>query len=136
MAKEGDTLVIRFKRYANDPHKSMHQDDMLPRARPGTRIQVETTKKRKEVGVHRFGQVATLKGDILENGKYPLAIIAGLFAPEINIKDKVGRTVVVPGTGEEGTVIGPFGKAGKCKVEFENGISASVGDKVELLSHP
>ena len=57
----------------------------------GTRIQVETTKKRKEVGVHRFGQVATLKGDILENGKYPLAIIAGLFAPEINIKDKVGQ---------------------------------------------
>ena len=99
---------------------------------------METTKKRKEVGVHRFGQVATLKGDILENGKYPLAIIAGLFAPEINIKDKVGQDG--PSwfleRGRKELSLDRFGKAGKCKVEFENGISASVGDKVELLSHP
>lgn len=134
-ATEGDNLVIRFKRYANDPHKAMHQDDMLPAARPGARIVVDDAKpaKKKEVGVHRYGSIASLKGDVLPNGKYPMAIVAGFFDPQVNIKEKVGRSVVLATTGEQGHVVAPFGKAGKCKVEFPEGVSASVGDKTELL---
>ena len=42
--------------------------------------------------------------------------------------------VRIPDTKEEGKIAGPFGKAGKCKVSFESGISAPVGAKAELLS--
>ncbi|OEU08059.1 P-loop containing nucleoside triphosphate hydrolase protein [Fragilariopsis cylindrus CCMP1102] len=50
---------------------------------------------------------------------YPTAIISGLFTPDIDIKSEmVGRTVYIPSTKEYGTITGPFGKAGKCKVDF------------------
>jgi len=42
--------------------------------------------------------------------------------------------VWVKATKEEGTIVGPFGKAGKAKVNFEKGISAEDGSKAEL--HP
>lgn len=44
-AKEGTKLILRFKRYTNDPKKGMHQDLVLPDALPGTKI--ETVKKSK-----------------------------------------------------------------------------------------
>lgn len=130
-AQEGDSLILRFKRFAYDPEKSMHQDIKLPSARVGTRIEV--VKKKKEAGVHRQGEIVSLKGDVLENGKHTIVIVSGFFAPEINIKDKVGTGVVIPATNEEGQVLGPFGKAGKCKVSFENGTSAQVGQKAKLM---
>jgi selenocysteine-specific elongation factor len=132
-AKEGDTMILKFKRFAHDPNKDMHQDMQLPAARVGNRIEVvEKKKKKNEPGVHRVGEIASVKGDTLENGKQNMAIISGFFAPEVNIKEKAGTKVVIPSTKEEGTVIGPFGKAGKCKVSFEHGVSAKVGDKAEL----
>ena len=82
-----------------------------------------------------MGEIASLKGDVLEDGKHTVAIVAGLFAPEVNIKEKAtagSMKVVVVSTGEEGSIVGPFGKAGKCKVSFTQGISAQPGDKVEL----
>ena len=93
--------------------------------------EIESAKKAEE-GVNRVGEVASLKGDPLENGKHAMAIISGFFAPEINIKEKAGRVVLIPSTGEEGSIVGPFGKAGKCKVSFAEGISAKAGDKAEL----
>jgi len=132
-AKEGDPLILHFKRFAHDPEKAMHQNIELPAARPGSRIEVEKKKSKKpEAGVHRVGEVASVKGDTLENGKQNMAIISGFFAPEINIKEKAGTKVLIPSTGEEGNIVGPFGKAGKCKVSFEQGISANPGDKAEL----
>jgi ribosomal protein L35AE/L33A len=43
--------------------------------------------------------------------------------------------VVIPLTKEEGKIAGPFGKAGKCKVIFDQGISAdAIGAKAELYT--
>ena len=134
-AKEGDALILKFKRFANDPEKAMRQDVQLPSARAGTRIELQKKKSKKkaeEKGVNRVGEVASLKGDPLENDKHPVAIISGFFAPEVNVKEKAGIAVVIPSTGDEGTIVGPFGKAGKCKVSFEQGTSAEVGAKAEL----
>jgi hypothetical protein len=44
----------------------------------------------------------------------------------------LGVKVLVPSTKEEGSIVGPFGKAGKCKVSFEQGISVEAGTKAEL----
>jgi selenocysteine-specific elongation factor len=132
-ARVGDPLILQYKRYLHDATKAMHQDLDLPTARSGSRIEVVKKKSKKtEPGVNRFGLVDSLKGDVLENGKYSTAIISGFFAPEINIKEKVGAVVVISSTKEVGTIAGPFGKAGKCKVKFDSGISANIGDKAEL----
>jgi selenocysteine-specific elongation factor len=132
-AQEGDCLVLRYKRFLHDVTKSMHQDFELPDARTGTRIEVAKKKTKKlPVGVSRVGVVDSIKGDTCENGKLTMAIISGFFAPEVNIKELVGTTVVIPGTKEQGLIVGPFGKAGKCKVSFEQGIAANVGEKAEL----
>ena len=134
-AKEGDALILRFKRYSNDPDKGMHQSDELPAERSGSRIEPEKKKSKKQAlpdGIKKTGELSALKGDPLENGKHPMAIITGFFAPEINIKERAGAKVVIPSTSEEGMIVGPFGKAGKCKVSFAEGVSASVGSKAEL----
>jgi selenocysteine-specific elongation factor len=132
-AKEGDRLSFRYKRYLHDVTKSMHQDYELPEPRAGTRVEV-TKKKNKKLpaGVSRVGVVDSIKSDTRDNGKLRVAIISGFFAPEVNIKELVGATVVVTRTNEQGMIVGPFGKAGKCKVSFEQGISANIGEKAEL----
>ena len=136
--QEGDPMYLRFKRFMHDPTKSMQQSISLPPSRPGARLEVEKPKKEsnkkkpREKGVHLVGEVASIKGDVLENGKHSMAIISGFFAPEINIKDKIGTKVLIPSTQEEGIIVGAFGKAGKCKVAFQQGISAKEGDKAEL----
>jgi len=136
-AREGDALLLQFKRYMNDPEKAMHQDKVLPASRPGTMLENNKGKKGKKPtdGATTnavVGKVHLLKGDVLENGKHNLAIVDGFFTPEIDIREKKGMKVVIVSTKEEGTVLGPFGKAGKCKVSFESGISAQIGAKAEL----
>lgn len=134
-AKEGDTLILRFKRYASDPDKGMYQSEKLPAERTGSRIEPEKKKNKKQMfpdGIKGSGELSALKGDVLENGKHPMAIITGFFSPEINVKEKTGAKVVILTTSEEGTIVGPFGKAGKCKVSFPEGVSATVGSKAEL----
>ena len=135
-AREGDPLILRFKRFAHDAKKEMHQDIQLPSARSGIQLDKGKPKGKKEdklpEGVKKIGEVVSLKGDVLENGKHNMAIIGGFFAPEVNIKDSAGRQVRITSTGEEGKIIGPFGKAGKCKVSFEKGVSAEVGARAEL----
>ena len=143
-AREGDTLRLPFKRFQHDAEKKMRQDLVLPASRPGSRIDPPQSKKKK---VEASGLVDKLKGDPLDATansndkkkpatKYPMAIISGLFTPEIDIRQMVGRIVWIPSTKEEGTIAGPFGKAGKCKVAFEKGISEqTVGAKAELLKN-
>jgi len=159
-AREGDVLRLPFKRFLHDPEKKMRQDDvLLPPARPGSRIDPPKTSKKKKA--ESTGTVDKVKGDPIEvppppstttannnNGdsagnskktkatpavKYPIAIVSGLFTPEVDIRQTAGRAVWIPSTKEEGTIVGPFGKAGKCKVSFEKGVSESaVGAKAEL----
>ena len=129
-AKESDALILKFKRFAHDEKKGMHQDIILPVEQVGTRMEVKTKKKKKiKISV---GEVVSLKGDAMTNGKHSMAIIGGFFTPEVNIRDFAGAKVVIPSTCEEGRIVGPFGKAGKCKVSFEHGISALAGTKAEL----
>jgi selenocysteine-specific elongation factor len=132
-AREGDALILKFKRYAHDPQKAMHQDMELPKARMGSRMEI-VKKKEKKATVVATGEVVTLKGEPNADNKYEMAIIAGFFTPEVNVREKVGSKVRIPSTEEEGKIAGPFGKAGKCKVSFESGLSAQVGAKAELLS--
>jgi len=165
-AKEGDPLYLRFKRYANDPKKAIHQDQSLPRARPGYRIDPPAKKKKVrgkisngnanvvENGVdsktpkgdrkasanipngsNGVGEIVKTKGDILQNGKRTVAIVSGLFSMEDDISKHKGRKVIsITTPEEEGVIDGSFGKVGKCKVLFRDGISADVGSHVKMLS--
>jgi len=130
----GDELILEFKRYLNDEKKGMHQDIILPPERVGTRIETQQKSKKKKTKIVN-GEVVSLKGDILEsNGKHTMAIIQGFFTPDVNIRERIGVQVMIPSTKEEGKIVGSFGKAGKCKVSFTEGISAKVGTKAEMHS--
>ena len=159
--REGDKLHLRFKRYANDPKKAMHQDAVLPKERVGTRLEPAGKKKKKgkadsqsksnakkngndsnaaaanatSGSVTTSGEIVSLKGDPVA-GKHEVVIVAGFFSPEINIREYAGRAVKIVGQDDViGKVDGPFGKAGKCKVSFEGGlpVDGTIGKKVELL---
>mmetsp|Transcript_19374 Transcript_19374/g.28679 ORF Transcript_19374/g.28679 Transcript_19374/m.28679 type:complete len:714 (+) Transcript_19374:61-2202(+) len=130
----GDELILEFKRYLNDDKKIMYQDIVLPPERVGTRVEMQQKSKKKKVKIVN-GEVVSLKGDILEsNGKHTAAIIQGFFTPDVNIRERIGVKVFIPSTKEEGKIVGSFGKAGKCKVSFADGISANVGTKAEMHS--
>jgi selenocysteine-specific elongation factor len=149
--REGDPLYLRFKRYANDPKKAIHQDGILPPARTGTIVDPPPKKKKKNGKSQRgsqqaattpkdiakqsdsFGDILNLKGEVLENGRHTIAIVSGLFSMEDDIRQHKGRSVLSVSTKEEGIVDGSFGKMGKCKVFFKEGISADIGSKVKIL---
>jgi selenocysteine-specific elongation factor len=151
-AKEGDVLVLKFQRFLHDKTKAMHQSNAflkLAPARPGTRLEKEKKSKKQAAvtpiipaGVCTTGEVVSVKGDVVvgqENGgvkKLNMAIVSGFFDPKVNVKEHLYQ-VKIPFTGEQGTIVGPFGKAGKVKVSFPSGISESaVGSKAELLIKP
>lgn len=146
--REGDPLYLRFKRYANDPRKAIHQDTKLPSARAGSRVDppVKKKKNKQKNGVNagapetstdlseeRFGDIEKLKGDVLSDGRYTVAIVSGLFSMEDDISKQKDRRVISLTTEEEGLVDGSFGKMGKCKVSFQDGISADIGSRVKML---
>ena len=160
--REGDQLYLRFKRYANDPKKAIHQDGSLPPARTGSRVDPPAKKKKNKgksganqnaaaspdksasnvsnevaalpttTKTNTVGEIVKLKGDALDNGKSPMAIVSGLFTMEDDISQYKGRKVISTSTEEEGVVDGSFGKMGKCKVTFKEGVSADVGSQVKL----
>ncbi len=158
---EGESLFLRFKRYVNDPKKAIHQDGSLPPARAGTIVDLPVkTKKKKHTkgkkgstnngpavqattdGIHGSdearvrtpcGEIEKIKGDILQNGKHTVAIVSGLFSMEDDITQHKGRRVCCLSTDEEGVVDGSFGKMGKCKVFFKEGISADIGSRVQIM---
>lgn len=125
-------MHLRFKRYLNDPEKKIRQDSVLPIERVGTRIEQETKMNGKK-STKKIGKISNTKGDD-ENGLYHSVIVEGLFTPQENIRDVVGSKVSIIGTDQVGAIDGPFGKAGKCKVTFCEGVSVdAIGKKVELL---
>lgn len=139
-AREGETLILPFKRFLYDAEKKMRQEDIvIPAARPGSRIDNNSNSKTGGGGgggkkknanpkpkPEAYGTVDKVKGDVVETAKttnnkkkrYETAIVAGFFTPEINIRDKIGQKVRIATTNEIGYIAGPFGKAGKCKVSF------------------
>lgn len=146
-ARNGDKLFLRFKRYANDPEKKIRQHSSLPKERVGAKIETESKKEKKNKKSNKaingssdcrqnmIGNITNTKGDALQDGLYTTVIVEGFFTPQDNIRGKVGTKVVVVGSTMEGSVQGSFGKAGKCKVGFKNGISKDlVGAKVELIN--
>lgn len=150
--RNGEKLFLRFKRYANDTDKKICQDSILPAVRSGTKIETETKKEKKKKSppydsnaskqnvnilkdnttVH--GKISNTKGEPMANGLYEVVIVEGFFTPEIDIREKVGMRVELKGSQNEGSIIGSFGKAGKCKVAFPEGIAKeSIGSDVILF---
>ncbi len=144
-ARNGEKLFLRFKRYTNDAEKKIRQDSQLPAERCGTRIQSEKEKKKqkkskkqaeksKAVKAKVEGKISSMKGEALANGNFEVVVVEGFFTPEINVREKVGINVKVADTGQVGSITGSFGKAGKCKVNFPDGIPENLlGKKVELI---
>ena len=141
--RNGDKLFLKFKRYVHDSEKKICQDLNLPLPRIGTRIEPQGKKGKKDKNNGAsvdsskadaiMGIIASMKGEAKDNGHYTIVIVEGFFTPEINVREKVGLKVRVVNSDYEGTIMGPFGKAGKCKVSFEDGIPSMVGGKVELV---
>lgn len=159
---EGDSLFLRFKRYANDPKKAIHQDGNLPPVRAGTIVDppAKTKKKRQNKSKsgsttnglavqsttervqganearprNPYGEIEKIKGELLQNNKYSIAIVSGLFCMEDDITQYKGQRVHCLSTEEEGVIDGSFGKMGKCKVYFKDGISAKIGSQVQIMS--
>jgi len=136
-AKEGDKLFLRYKRYLNDKSKVMHQENSLPLASSGTLL-VPETKEKKPKQKKKVKSSAGCVGSVSSEGKVVsikannVVIVAGFFSPEINIREKIGW-IVQSACGATGSIIASFGKAGKCKVSFQDGHHASEGTAVTLL---
>ena len=141
-AKKGDKLFLRFKRFLNDTSKKMIQDPFqFPPRVDATKIEiVPKSKKKKKPDVPKIeahGEITNLKPDPNNTDKSIIGIITGFFRQEDNIQIFKGRSVLLHKTNVvKGNVIGPFGKAGKCKVLFEDVSDGEccIGDKVCLLA--
>jgi len=138
--KEGGDLVLRFKRIKGDKTNRMEQGWIeVPERAAGERIRKDDNAGKKggkeadappppppsEVNTSRVGEVEKDKGD-------GVFIVSGLFAPSDNVKLFVDNKVEKLGGGGDGRVVAAFGKAGKCKVKFEEA-GVGVGDKVKLV---
>ena len=96
----------------------------------------------KDLVLAREGKVAKVKDSGPVGGQGPWTVICeGLFRPEEDVRLFEGRPVnCFPPTdknesnGSEGVIVGvlvgPFGKGGKCKVEFA--VEVSVNARVKL----
>ena len=150
--QDGEKLFLRFKRYANDKSKAMHQDINLPDSLPGVLIVPELKESKKSKSKKKNKQTSqegnvrpldtsqlgtiSLEGEIVSVKPDNIVIVAGFFSPEVNIREKVGWKVEVTNSGEIGSITAPFGKAGKCKVSFSSCSSLlSEGTKVRLLKN-
>ena len=139
----GGRLYLVYKKYAFSSSKALHQDDdcvvpadelVTPGKPPKKKVveppppPVSSPKKTEDV---REGVVERLKGDPLDSGRYRTVIVEGLFSAEEDQKQFVGSMVKFA-NGDEGVLAGPFGKAGKSKVDVEGGTGAAVGASVTL----
>ena len=60
-----------------------------------------------------------------------MAIVAGAFRMEENIRQYIGANVVRNGT-MIGRLVGPFAKLGKCKVDLIDGATVALGVTVDI----
>mmetsp|Transcript_10918 Transcript_10918/g.32591 ORF Transcript_10918/g.32591 Transcript_10918/m.32591 type:complete len:694 (-) Transcript_10918:28-2109(-) len=143
-ASVGDPLYLVYKKYVFSPSKALHQDGdcVVPEAE----LDLSHKKKPSELPTPpvspkeappppksnvRRGRVERLKGDARADGRYETVIAEGFFGAEEDQKARAGAPVVAE-NGDAGTLAGPFGKAGKSKVEFSAGTTCVVGDALTL----
>lgn len=83
----------------------------------------------------RTGHIESFKAD--PGSDSVTAVVTGAFTMEENIRIYTGSTVRVVGTTVEcvtsGTLLGPFAKLGKSKVQFTSSLHISVGMTVEIF---
>ncbi|KAJ8601465.1 hypothetical protein CTAYLR_005707 [Chrysophaeum taylorii] len=139
--KVGHKLFLRFKRYvfaANS--KDMHQDDdcffHVEEVEEEEEEEEDVRllpKKKEEEGkpTTKTGAVERLKGEPRQDGRYAIIIAQGFFAPEDDQRPFAGFEVTAA-NGDRGRLGGPFGKAGKAKVLFDDGTASKVGDALTL----
>jgi len=81
----------------------------------------------------RVGRIESIKAESTTDQRIDCAIIVGAFKMEENIRNFVGNKVYND-NGEEGELVGPFGKLGKCKVRFLSGCSSAVDSIVQIVN--
>ncbi|KAI9905332.1 hypothetical protein PsorP6_014172 [Peronosclerospora sorghi] len=97
-----------------------------------------TRKAQVPARAHR-GKIERLKGKTTADRRNPFAIVSGLFRTEQEAQEAVGAVVQYvtrdEATVEFGTIEKPFGKAGKVRVEFQEGggTTGQEGDTIEMV---
>lgn len=153
----GDKLVLKFRKYLRDQSKRMDQDYLRKAMRrrqqqqtaegqaarckqpaqaeqpsaPSIRVDAMPVENEPPL---RTGVVESIKDAKDGSAGSIIAIVSGLFsqAEDIRALAKVGIAVRTTSSTDPlvGDVRGPFGKVGKCKVEFRRGGTVQVGDQV------
>lgn len=77
----------------------------------------------------RTGIIDSIKPN--SSGVGVVCIASGVFRIEENIREHVG-SVAISSSGQSGSVIGPYAKMGKCKIEFPSSDQLSTGDTVTV----
>lgn len=137
----GETLFLKFRKYLRDPSKQMHQDYLRKALQAKTTAPADvgdtlSTRDSLDAKAHNR-QPADVRKGVIESIKCEhdrggiVAIVSGLFSQEEDIRAlaKLGMVVKTSSNGQ-GVVRGPFGKLGKCKVEFSHGVSVETGEHV------
>ena len=78
----------------------------------------------------RAGTVESVKSE--PDDPSLVAIVAGAFRMEENIRKAAGARACLRGTPGEGALVGPFAKMGKCKVRFPAGTDVAAGHVVDI----
>lgn len=149
----GDKLLLKFRKYVRDPSKGMDQSYLQNILKGGQLQQGKLTEDARtsegdsplppallktppasgesEQPPLRKGRVDSVKYSELEDEAACVAITSGLFSQEEDIRAfaKQGMAALTK-AGVEGILLGPFGKAGKCKLGFARGALVQVGDHV------
>ncbi|KAM3146708.1 hypothetical protein pb186bvf_001238 [Paramecium bursaria] len=61
-------------------------------------------------------------------------LITGLFKKDTNINNFINKSVIIKSTLNQGKIQGAFGKSGKVKVTFENGVLFNLQDQQQLFA--
>lgn len=154
-AQVGDQLLLKFRKYLRDPTKRMDQSFLRSSDRlqsverdehregtkvvGGVRIPPAIYQERPAPGTwrqespSRQGRIDSIKDNEVGVDPECIAIVSGLFSQEEDIRAYVRLGMVVRSpNGAQGTLRGPFGKTGKCKIAFVGKASVQVGDHVHV----
>lgn len=141
IVQDGETLLLKFRKYLRDSSKQMHQGYLrkaLQAKAPAPAVVCDTLSTRDSLDVKAHNrQASDLRKGVIESIKCDhdrggtTAIVSGLFSQEEDIRAlaKLGM-VVRTSSDDQGMVRGPFGKLGKCKVEFSHGVSVQIGEHI------
>lgn len=146
--------MLRFRKYFRDPSKRMDQDYLRKAVQQRQQAEEQAVKCKQLVqrdqtsapsgGVNameveneshlRTGIVESIKDGQGGSAGSCIAVVSGLFSQAEDIRALAKLGIAVRTTSSMDTVMGdvrgPFGKVGKCKVEFARGGTLQVGDQV------